>query len=132
MKALTIGTATMIAFVSLANCANAMESANTVRMLHDECNVDDKDDDISRVMCLEYVGAIGDQMYLIGEARSRYQGQEGRQVLRAFSVCGEPAPTYKAMVQAFTDWAERHPERWSSPGAWGVMQALQEAWPCAK
>jgi hypothetical protein len=31
-----------------------------------KCNVDDKDDDISRVMCLEYVGAIGDQMYLNG------------------------------------------------------------------
>jgi hypothetical protein len=34
------------------------------------------------------------------------------------------------MVQAFLNWAEKHPEAWSYNQIRGVILALGETWPC--
>jgi len=41
----------------------------------------------------------------------------------AFSICD--APSHGAMVQAFTDWAEKNPQEWKNPAILGVMTALK-------
>jgi hypothetical protein len=115
MKALVIGTAAMLAFAFLPNCSKAEEApgfkaeegAHTVQMLYQESNDDDSNRGvITRLICIGYVGGVGDHMSLIGEARDKRP--DLRQVLHALSICGKP--TYGSMIQAFTNWAEKHPE----------------------
>ena len=48
----------------------------------------------------------------------------------AFSICD--APPHGAMVQAFTDWAEKNPQEWKNPAILGVMTAPRETWPCER
>ena len=44
---------------------------------------------------------------------------------------GKPPPL-RAMEQAFTNWAQKHPEAWSKQEAAGVTEALRETWPCPR
>jgi hypothetical protein len=53
-----------------------------------------------------------------------------KEVRGAFGQCSEGA-TYGAARQAFVNWAEKHPEQWSKPMIVGVIEALNETWPCA-
>lgn len=49
------------------------------------------------------------------------------------SACVSPPGTYPttgALEQAFTKWAEKHPEAGSNPELNGVVAALHETWPC--
>lgn len=41
-------------------------------------------------------------------------------------MCGDT--TLGAMAQAFTNWAEKHPENWGIARILGVISALQETW----
>jgi hypothetical protein len=46
------------------------------------------------------------------------------------SMCASPSTPFGAGVQAFLNWADKHPEHWGDPGAAGVMLALMDLWPC--
>jgi hypothetical protein len=51
-----------------------------------------------------------------------------------FALCSEPkgtVPTGREMIQAFVNWAEKHPESWSQRNIYGVALALRESWPCS-
>jgi len=74
--------------------------------------------DPNATYCLGYVGGIGD--YLKGMGLS---GTNPKQ-----SICGDIS--YGAAAQAFTNWAQKHPERWSENRLIGVVLALRETWPC--
>ena len=74
-----------------------------------------------KLICLGYISGIGDTMQVVGvEALS--------DKTRDFAMCG--IARYNAMVQAFVNWAEKHPKRWEEPRRFGVMAALKELWPC--
>lgn len=74
-----------------------------------------------KLVCLGYISGVGDAMQVIAvEALSDQT--------RDFAICG--IARYNAMVQAFVNWAEKHPERWEEPRRLGVMAALKELWPC--
>ena len=49
--------------------------------------------------------------------------------LPAMCPTGRP-PSYGAMIQAFVNWAEVHPEEWDTSADIGIIFALQEKWPC--
>lgn len=72
-----------------------------------------------RLLCLGYISGMGDTMQVMALLPAD---------IKDFAMCGEAS--YKAMVQAFVNWAEKHPERWEDPRGSGVMSALKELWPC--
>jgi hypothetical protein len=39
-----------------------------------------------------------------------------------------PGMSLGAMAQLFMNWADRNPDKWNSPAAWGVTVALYEAY----
>lgn len=49
---------------------------------------------------------------------------------QAFGICPRTTVTVGAAVQAFKNWAQKHPEAWSLQRYLGVSWALQEVWPC--
>jgi hypothetical protein len=49
---------------------------------------------------------------------------------QAFGICPKTTVTVGAAVQAFKNWAQKHPEAWSLQRYLGVTWALQEVWPC--
>jgi hypothetical protein len=54
--------------------------------------------------------------------------------LAAFGLCTSDGgfPSGDAMIQAFVNWAQQHPERWSAPAYSGITMAYQGTWFCPK
>jgi hypothetical protein len=81
------------------------------------------DGSIERTICAGYISGIADVMLLFAA-----KPKNTDTALDAFSMCG--TPSHGAMVQAFVNWAEQHPEEWEKPQAAGVIIALRLKWPC--
>ena len=74
-----------------------------------------------KLICLGYISGIGDTMQVVAVDALLEQ-------TKPLAMCGNAR--YSAMVQAFVNWAEKHPERWEEPRRLGVITALKELWPC--
>jgi hypothetical protein len=79
--------------------------------------------------CLGFVAGVSETLKVIGHLMKEASPDQ-RRTLSVFATCGKS--TYGADVQAFINWAKSHPERWSGHPTLGVIDALQEKWPCHK
>jgi hypothetical protein len=94
-----------------------------VQKLLEECNAAPETQDF--FYCIGYIGGIGDAMRLNGiDARQRALSP------MLVSICDEGSISYGAMIQAFKNWGQEHPETWGFPQYRGVATALRETWPC--
>ena len=75
-------------------------------------------------VCIGFVSGVGETMGVLQFGIRTFPD------FGAFSICD--APPHGAMVQAFTDWAEKNPQEWKNPAILGVMTALRETWPCER
>jgi hypothetical protein len=80
-------------------------------------------------LCVGYVGGVSDQMTLNG--LMVINGDDRSRFVKAFSMCPQPHPTWGAEIQAFVNWAQKHPEQWQQPGLLGVLAANRTLWPCS-
>jgi Rap1a immunity proteins len=108
--------------------AASQKARMDVQALHQLCKLDQD-------LCLGYVSGVGDHMLLTGAfLRNQLKGlkEEDRELLTGLAACLPPkTPTSSgAMVQAFINWAEKHPENWKMYMHPGVILALNETWPC--
>ena len=53
-----------------------------------------------------------------------------RAVYLTLAACFNSTVTTGAMVQAFKNWAQKHPADWSTLAHDGVFDAIKETWPC--
>lgn len=95
----------------------ARNSGTSVEALYNECT---RNEAVSRGFCAGYISAMMDSMGMIGPAISP----------QAFRICPKVSVNAGAALQAFKNWAQKHPEAWSLDRAFGVMWALKETWPC--
>jgi hypothetical protein len=95
------------------------EDKQNIQWLYHACK--NRDDNFNYLLCVGYVSGIGDLMHVNGGAPHRDTGWDDR-------LCGDPS--YGAQVQAFVNWAEKHPNLWQYPRPFGVVTALREAWAC--
>jgi Rap1a immunity proteins len=95
-----------------------------VQKLVQECGANNPSYDL--FYCLGRVGGISDVMGLNGIAMRKQPSFEILQL----SICSNRPPSYGARVQAFTNWARAHPERWGDQDFVGVIVAPRETWPC--
>jgi Ssp1 endopeptidase immunity protein Rap1a len=80
--------------------------------------------------CVGYIGGVSDMMGLNGGARSAFD-KEASATLSRMAMCWEGGfPSFGARMQAFTNWAKKHPEEWGDPQLQGVVKAMRETWPC--
>jgi hypothetical protein len=108
--------------VSAPNMA-ALQAANpreSVQHLYEECtgssNLYEKED------CVQYISGVADSMTIFGATNS----SDGKM----FGICSETAVSYGAYVQAFINWAEKHPESWGLRRWIGASMGLRATWPC--
>jgi hypothetical protein len=49
-----------------------------------------------------------------------------------YAACYDPVNGYTmgAVIQAFLNWADKHPEKWARPRIFGATAAMRETWPC--
>jgi Rap1a immunity proteins len=75
--------------------------------------------------CLAYVRGVADVMLAngaYGRVHDRYLGP--------FRLCVDERLTGADLIQAFIEWAEKHPHDWTEKSLIGVSSALAETWPC--
>jgi hypothetical protein len=108
------------------------ESRSDVQQLYRECTK--PVEDFEKLFCVGFISGISAQMITNGQvaATLRAEGALANDVDRRmmFTVSACTKASVGARVQAFINWAEKHPEEWSTPRQLGVMQALRETWPC--
>lgn len=85
--------------------------------------------------CLGYIYGVGQLMSVNGDEIQRHPPSDARTrlYLTGFGLCtglSVPSPSAAAMIQAFLNWAARHPEKWADHTLSGVETALVETWPC--
>jgi hypothetical protein len=89
--------------------AAAAEFRNDVQELYRWCK--EPRSSPNHLYCLGYLGGVGDTLWMTG-------------------VCGGDFPSRDAMVQAFVNWAEKHPEKWGIHAGEGAILTFGEAWAC--
>ena len=80
-------------------------------------------------LCLGFVAGVGDQMRLNALLAHDLWSVEDRKRLSKMASCHESIGS-RAMVKAFTDWTEKHPDQWNRQSVVGVTMALRDTWPC--
>ena len=124
MKALALCFGFLLLSLVLPPPASAANSGDvTVEAFYRECKRNGESD-----FCLMYVSGVMESMLAIESDILSHP--ESSKVQRKFAMCLVGEVSAAAALQAFLNWADKHPKAW---GAWrvaGVTAALQEAWPC--
>ena len=109
-----------------AGVARGDDSTYTVQKLLTDCNAPSGSP--GHAFCTGFVSGVGGVMSINSYGISHFKSPQDSASVRALSTCGEA--TFGAEVQAFMNWAPKHPERWSEDAIIGVMRALRDTWPC--
>ena len=129
MKApmLTRLTAAAMAFASVSFAADttgpdlaglqASDPSMSVQALYTKCTASDN---YQQMFCAGFFTATVDNMMVLGAEVST----------QPLGICSKTAITVGAAVQAFKNWAQKHPEAWGLTRFVGVTWAMQEVWPC--
>ena len=103
--------------VSDLSAFRSRNSGTSIATLYKECTGNNFGD---RTFCAGYISAMLDSMGMLGPAVSP----------KKFRICPKVSVNAGAAVQAFKNWARKHPQAWSLDRVFGVMWALKETWPC--
>jgi hypothetical protein len=105
------------AWVDLA-ALQAKDPTVSIHSLYEQCTGTDLG---GRNFCTGYIVGIAESLGQLSLKTST----------RSSGICwtGQTIE-YSASVQAFKNWAEKHPEAWGVVRYAGVMWALRETWPC--
>jgi hypothetical protein len=79
---------------------------------------------------LEFVSSVARQAFTNGLALKDIKDPPVLMTTSLPSACPQSFVSKDAMVEAFSDWANQHLEKWSAGAQKGVMQAMSETWPC--
>jgi ABC-type sugar transport system substrate-binding protein len=95
----------------------------TVQQVYQDCK-----DPGNQLLCVGVISGVTSMMRLIASLSNRAETAEDRQLMLGLAACGDWTDT--TAVQAFKNWAEKHPEHSDLDGRFGVMVAMTETWPC--
>jgi Rap1a immunity proteins len=82
------------------------------------------------IFCLEFVSGVARQLFTNRLALKDIKTSRDLIMMSIPSACPTSFVSNGAMVQAFSEWAKRHPEEWRATAQIGVMQAVRDTWPC--
>jgi hypothetical protein len=66
-------------------------------------------------MCLEYLAGVAEMMTLTGHMFDDTKDPDNRRVVGVYAACYEHGYTMDAVLQAFLNWVDKHPERMPAP-----------------
>jgi len=85
---------------------------------------------LGNVFCLEFVSRMARQVFTNGLALKDIKDPADLMTMSIPSACPKSFVSNDAMVEAFSEWANQHIEKWSASAQIGVMQAMRDTWPC--
>jgi hypothetical protein len=95
----------------------AKDPATSIQRLYAICSSTDKGDTL---YCFGYITAMVESMTAVGK----------EPLTREYGICPRAPVSVTASVEAFRNWAQRHPQQGTLIRYSGVAWALQEKWPC--
>ena len=106
----------------------ADETVWSVQELYKQCKA--RRGSLDEVFCLEFVSAVARQVFRNRLALKDIEDPPDLMTMSIPSACPKSFVPNDAMVEAFSEWANQHLERWSESAETGVMQAMHDTWPC--
>src|SRR5215510_5540275 len=85
---------------------------------------------LDEIFCLEFVSGVSRQVFTNGLALKDFKDPPDLITMSIPSACPKSFVSNGAMVEAFSEWANQHIEKWSASAQIGVMQAMRDTWPC--
>jgi Rap1a immunity proteins len=82
------------------------------------------------VFCSEFVSAVARQVFRNGLALKDIKDSSDLITKSIPSACPQSLLSNDAMVEAFSEWANEHFEKWTLSAQTGVMEAMRDTWPC--
>ena len=84
---------------------------------------------LDKTFCLEFVSFAARQVFANGLALKQIKDPTDFTMFVP-SACPKSIVSNDAMVEAFSEWANQHLEKWKVSARIGVMQAMSDTWPC--
>jgi hypothetical protein len=85
---------------------------------------------LDKIFCLEFVSGVARQVFTNGLELKDIKDPPDLMTMSIPSACPKSFVSNDAMVEAFSEWANQHIEKWSASARIGVMQAMRDTWPC--
>ena len=85
---------------------------------------------LDEIFCLEFVSNVARQVFTNGLALKDIKDSPDLMTMSIPSACPKSFVSNDAMVEAFSEWANEHIEKWRASAEIGVMQAMRDTWPC--
>ena len=85
---------------------------------------------LDEIFCLEFVSGVARQVFTNGLALKDIKDPPDLMTMSIPSACPKSFVSNDAMVEAFSEWANEHIEKWRASAQIGVMQAMRDTWPC--
>jgi hypothetical protein len=85
---------------------------------------------LNEIFCLEFVSGIARQVFTNGRTLKDTKGRPDSMTMSIPSACPESFVSDDAIVEAFSEWASQHLEKWNANAQTGVIQAMRDTWPC--
>jgi hypothetical protein len=82
------------------------------------------------VFCLEFVSAVAREVFKNGLALKDIKDSPDLMTKSISSACPQSLVSNDSMVEAFSEWANEHFEKWTVSAQTGVMEAMRDTWPC--
>ena len=127
LHVMLIGTAAVLS--TIAPVPTFAEFENTdwnVQDLYKQC----KGGSLDEIFCLEFVSRMARQVFMNGLTLKDIKDPPDLMTMSIPSACPNSFVSNDAMVEAFSEWANQHIEKWSASAQIGVMQAMRDTWPC--
>jgi hypothetical protein len=107
--------------------AESEKAAWDVQELYKQCKYKGN---LEKIFCLEFVSSAARQVFTNGLALKNLKRPPDQAKITIHSACPKSFVSNDAMVEAFSEWANDHLEKWSTSADAGVMQAMHDTWPC--
>jgi hypothetical protein len=107
--------------------AETEKAAWDVQELYKQCKYKGN---LEKTFCLEFVSSAARQVFTNGLALKKLKRPPDPAKITSHSACPKSFVSNDAMVEAFSEWANEHLEKWGTSADAGVMQAMHDTWPC--
>lgn len=97
--------------------------------LYDKCR--QPSPSVNLAYCIGFLSGAAQQMFWLGAHLDDAKNDDDRTLMSFFSACPKATVSNAAMLQAFINWAQKHPEKWDAEKQLGVMEAIRTTWPCS-
>ena len=129
LNVMLIGAAVILSTIAPAPTFAGFEKTEwDVEELHNQCL--GLQGSLDAVFCLEFVSAVARQVFRNGLALKDIKDSSDLITKSIPSACPQSLLSNDAMVEAFSEWANEHFEKWTLSAQTGVMEAMRNTWPC--